>query len=521
MTGAHELGEEDMNRREFLGNATGLGMALAFPAVRSTKLMASQVPADLTSLSASHLSAAIKQKQISCVEVMQAYLQRIHRYNPVYNAIVSMVEDDVLIRQAKLADQALAKDEYWGWMHGMPHAVKDLADAKGLPTSRGSPLYAGTVAPADSFMIGRIRNQGAIFIGKTNVPEFGMGSQSYNPVFGVTGNAYDPALTAGGSSGGAACGLATHMLPVADGGDFMGSLRNPGAFNNVIGYRPSQGRVPGGRGGDLFYQQMATGGPMGRNSEDTIRLLHSIAGYDSAQPLTLRDELPAFEDFKAGALPGLKIGWMGSYEGYLNTEPGILELCEASLSSLTREGAIVESCRPQYDMDRLWQTWLTLRHWTRHGVRALYDDPETRKLLKPEAIWEIEGSFGTSAADIYQAGIARADWFRALGSLFEEQDFLVLPTSQVFPFSKDIHWPETINGIKMDTYHRWMEVVIGGTLAGLPVVNLPVGFDQQGRPMGMQVMGRLGEDQKVLEFAMAYELVTDHLDRRPELVDKN
>ena len=209
---------------------------------------------------------------------MQAYLQRIHRYNPVYNAIVSMADDDVLVRQAELADEALAKGEYWGWMHGMPHAVKDLSNAEGFPTSRGSPIYAGTMAGQDSFMIGRIRRQGAIFIGKTNVPEFGMGSQSYNPVFGVTGSAYDPALTAGGSSGGAACGLATHMLPVADGGDLMGSLRNPGAFNNVIGYRPSQGRVPGGGGGDLFYQQMSTGGPMGRNSEDTIRLLHSIAG---------------------------------------------------------------------------------------------------------------------------------------------------------------------------------------------------------------------------------------------------
>jgi amidase len=509
-----------MNRREFIGSATGFGVALAFPSIRSNRLFASQLPADLVSLSASQLSAAIRQKEVSCVEVMQAYLKQIHRYNPVYNAIVSMADDDVLIGRAELADQALARDEYWGWMHGMPHAVKDLSNAAGFPTSQGSPIYAGTMADRDSFMIGRIRSQGAIFIGKTNAPEFGMGSQSYNPVFGATGSAYDPALTAGGSSGGAACGLATHMLPVADGGDLMGSLRNPGAFNNVIGYRPSQGRVPGGGGGDLFYQQMGTGGPLGRNSEDTIRLLHSIAGHYAAQPLSLRDELPAFEEFRAPDLAGLRIGWMGSYEGYLNTEPGVLELCEGSLGGLVGEGAIVESCMPRYDMDRLWQTWLTLHHWTRHGIRALYDDPETRRLLKPEAIWEIEGSFGTSAADIYQAGIARADWFRALGTLFDEYDFLVLPTAQVFPFSKEIHWPESINGVRMDTYHRWMEVVIGGTLAGLPVVNVPVGFDRQGRPMGMQVMGRFGEDQRVLEFAMAYEGVTDHLDRRPELVDQ-
>jgi amidase len=286
----------------------------------------------------------------------------------------------------------------------------------------------------------------------------------------------------------------------------------------VIGFRPSQGRVPGGGSGDLFYQEMATGGPMGRNTEDTARLLHSIAGYDPVEPLSLRDEIPSFDEFSAPDLRGLKIGWMGNYEGYLNLEPGILGLCEAGLASLAGAGSIVEPCRPQYDMDLLWRTWLILRHWTRNGAKDLYDDPDTRGLLKPEAVWEIEGSFNTSAEEIYEAGIARADWFRALAALFAEYDFLALPTAQVFPFPKEIHRPKSINGVEMDTYHRWMEVVIGGTLAGLPVVNVPVGFDDRGRPMGMQLMGPFGEDRRVLELAMAYERVTDHLNRRPELV---
>jgi len=502
-----------------MGRASGLGISLAMSATTTSKILASDLPGNVTAMSASQLSAAIRQREVSCVEVMQAYLERIHRYNPVYNAIVSMLEDDALLDQARVADRALAKGDYWGWMHGMPHAIKDNKDVKGLPTSRGSPIFAGTVADEDHFLVARMRRQGPIFIGKTNLPEFGMGSQSYNPVFGATGSAYDPVLTAGGSSGGAACGLATHLLPAADGSDLMGSLRNPGAYNNVIGFRPTQGRVPGGPDGDLFYQQMGTSGPMGRNTEDTIRLLNNMSGHYAGRPLSLRDAPPPPDQFSATSLQGLKIGWLGDYGGHLATEPGVLDVCEASLRVLANNGVIVEPCMPQYDMDRLWQTWLTLRHWTRHGMKGLYDNPETRQQLKPEAIWEIEGSFDTSAEEIYAAGVARADWFRALGALFAQYDHLVLPTAQVFPFPKHIHWPSEIDGRDMDTYHRWMEVVIGGTLAGIPVVNVPAGFDPRGRPMGMQVMGPFGDDQRVLEFSLAYEKVTDHLERRPVLVD--
>jgi len=492
-------------------------MSLAFPSLRRECVMADELPADPTRMSASRLSAAIRARLVGCQEVMQAYLERIHRYNPVYNAIVSMVEDEKLMRQAKLADDELDRGIYRGWMHGMPHAVKDLANARGLETSRGSKIFAGTIAEEDDLHIARIRAQGAIFIGKTNTPEFGLGSQSYNDVHGTTKNAYDPRLTAGGSSGGAACGLALQLLPVADGSDMMGSLRNPAAFNNVIGFRPSQGRVPAVPGEDIFYQQLSTDGPMGRNVEDTIRLLKTMAGHDARAPLSLRDEIPAFEQFRETGLKGYRIGWMGDYGGYLATEPGVLDLCASSLASLTHYGAIVSEALPGYDMARLWQTWLTLRHWAIGNYRVLYDNTETRRLLKPEVIWEIEGSFNMPAARVAEAGLARSDWYRALLALFEHHDVLALPSAQVFPFSADVHWPGEIAGRKMDTYHRWMEVVIGATLAGLPAVSLPAGFDAQGRPMGMQFLGRMGEDQKLLEFAMAYEAHTDHLMRRPEV----
>jgi len=510
--------ESRVSRRGFLKGSAFLGTAAAVPIFRPRISVAQSVPSDVTEMTASQLSVAIRAQRVSCLEVMQSYLMRIHQYNPVYNAIVSMVDDDELLRQAERADAALARNEYWGWMHGMPHAVKNLANVRGIETSYGSRIFVGNIASEDSIHVARIRGEGAIFIGKTNTPEFGWGSQSYNEVHGTTKNAYNPDLTSGGSSGGAASGMATHMLPVADGSDMMGSLRNPAGFNNVIGFRPSQGRVPSARS-DLFYTQLSTNGPMGRNVEDTIRLFHTMAGYDSRVPMSLRDDIPPYEEFRPATLEGFRIGWMGDYDGYLATEPGLLNLCERAVESLTVHGVVVEECMPDYDMARLWDTWLTLRHWNAGADKPFYDNPETRRLLKPEAIWEIEGSFEMPASQIAEAAVARSEWYLALNKLFENYDLLALPTAQVFPFSADIHWPSEINGRAMDTYHRWMEIVIGGSLGGVPVINLPAGFDDRGRPMGIQFLGPMGHDQDVLEFGLAYEAATDYLDRPPSLMN--
>ncbi|MDG1859824.1 MAG: amidase family protein, partial [Emcibacteraceae bacterium] len=350
----------------------------------------------------------------------------------------------------------------------------------------------------------KIRGQGAIFIGKTNSPEFGLGSQSYNTVFGATGSACNPALTAGGSSGGAACGLGTHMLPVADGSDMMGSLRNPGAFNNVIGFRPSTNVMNYEASAD--DRALSTTGPMGRNTRDTIRLLQTISfnpQYDQLNPLNLEN---------------IKIGWMGNLNNYLAMDDGIVELCEVSLKTVESAGARVEAMQPNFTMSDLWQSWTTLRHseWpTDPEFMTIYNDASTRELLKPEVRWEIEQGLSFKEQYIEDAKLIRSNWYVELDRMFGEYDFLALPTAQVFPFSKDIHWPKEINGQKMDTYHRWMEVVILGSLGGLPVVNVPVGFDPQGRPMGMQIMGKFGDDKKVLEFALSYEKITDHLTNNP------
>lgn len=473
-----------------------------------TNLPRATLQREIVALDALPLSEAIRSRQISCREVMQAYLDQIDRFNPRVNALVALRPTEELLAEADERDRQLARGQWLGWMHGMPQAVKDLAACAGLPTSMGSPLFAGQVAQHDAIAVSRMRAAGAVFIGKSNVPEFGLGSQSYNSVFGTTGNAYDPSLCAGGSSGGAAAALALRLLPVADGSDMMGSLRNPAAFNNVYGLRPSQGRVPFGPTPEVFVQQLGTEGPMGRSVADVAALLRTQAGPHRAAPLALSNTAdligPLQRDFT-----GARIGWLGNLNGHLPMEPGLLALCESALADFRDLGCQVEECQPAFDMDRLWRCWLVHRQWLVGGnLAAAYADPARRALLKPEAIWEVENSLGLSVANVYQASVDRSDWYRAVEQLFERYDFLLLPSAQVFPFDATLHWPKAIAGKEMDTYHRWMEVVIGATLAGIPAINVPVGFNSAGLPMGLQIMGPAQADLAVLQLAHAHEQLT-------------
>ncbi len=491
-----------IHRRAFLAGSAMIGTGLAVSNARSTVTLHRYL-GDIINMSALELSAAIKGRAVSCVEVMTSYLAHIDRYNPAVNAIILRRNHDELLAEAKARDQDLQKGIYHGWMHGFPHAVKDLADIKDIHTTLGSQIFKGHIAETDSIFVEKIRASGAIFIGKTNVPEFGLGSQSYNTVFGATGSAYDPTKTSGGSSGGAATSLALKMVPVADGSDMMGSLRNPAAFNNVIGFRPSLGRVAG----DVnFYQQLACLGPMGRNVADTAKLLSTMAGYDPRSPLSLHDDPRQFALPLDKDMAGVRIGWLGNMDGYYPMEKGILELCLKSLGHFTDMGCIVEEANIDYAMNDLWQSWKNLRHWWMDGRLGLfYDNLKTRGLLKPEAIWEIENGRKLSGSDVYKATTARADFYTAITHAFERHDFLIIPTAQVFPFDKNIHWPKTVAGRDMDTYHRWMEVVVPGTMSGCPVINVPVGFNDKGLPMGMQIIGPMGKDFELLQIAYAYE----------------
>lgn len=472
--------------------------------------------ADLVAADAVDLAEWIRTRKVSCREVMVAFLDQIERLNPKVNAIVSLQARDGLLAQADERDAQLARGEYLGWMHGMPQAIKDLAATAGIPTTSGSPILKDYIPKHDAIIVERVRKAGAIIIGKTNTPEFGMGSQTYNPVFGTTLNAYDPTRTAGGSSGGAAVALALRMLPVADGSDMAGSLRNPAAFNNVYGFRPSAGRVPYGPTGEVFFQQLGYEGPMGRTVRDLAMLLSVQAGFDDRTPLSIAQDPKQFAGSLQRDFKGARIGWLGDFDGYLPMEPGILDLCKASFRHFEAVGCTVEATKPEFDMGKVWKTWLTLRHWTIANLAgSFHADPAKRALLKPEILWEVEGGLNLTGADVWKATADRSAWYQALRSLFKRYDFLILPTAQVFPFDASIHWPKEVAGRPMDTYHRWMEVVTGITLSGCPAISVPVGFSPGGLPMGMQIVGPATADLAVLQIAHAHEQASQWVRKYP------
>lgn len=457
--------------------------------------------------SAVRLAQAISAREVSCREVMVATLAQVERLNPQANAIVSLQPADALLRQADERDAQLARGEHLGWLHGFPQAPKDLADTAGIRSTHGSLILQHHVATADAIVVERMRRTGAVFIGKTNTPEMGLGSHTYNRVFGTTRNAFDTRFSAGGSSGGAAVALALHLLPVADGSDMMGSLRNPAGWNNVFGFRPSFGRVPRGPSPELYLQQLSTEGPMGRSVADVAMLLSVQAGFDDRAPLSVRDDPACFTRPLERGFEGTRIAWLGDCAGHLATEPGVLDTCTQALRHFEAIGCRVEAVAPPFDMARLWRAWLTLRGALVAGAQgAWYADPGKRALMKPEAVWEVETGLRLSAADVYQASVDRSAWYQALRGLFQRFDYLVLPSAQVFPFSAEIDWPKQIAGRTMDTYHRWMEVVIGGTMAGLPVLAVPAGFGGPHRlPIGLQLMGPAQADLAVLQLGHAYE----------------
>lgn len=450
---------------------------------------------DFLEWDAHRLSAAIAAGIVSSADLMRATLDRITERNSV-NAIVSLRDEDALMAEAREADLIPAK----GPLHGIPIAVKDLANVAGLPTSMGSPVFAGQPAPASDVMVQRMQDAGAIFIGKTNTPEFGLGSHTYNAVFGATENALVPGCSAGGSSGGAAVALATRMVCLADGSDMMGSLRNPAGWNGVYGMRPSWGRVPGEPVGDMFAHPLATNGPMARCPRDIALLLEVQAGLNRHQPYGLPAE--RYQEKMQADVTGRRIAWLGDWGGAYPMEPGVLDTAAAGVAMFEELGCVVEDVPAPFDASALWHAWITLRSWAVAAkLGPIYAQSDQRDFLKPEAVWEIERGLSLTGAEIQKASAIRSDWFRAATKLFETYDAFVLPTAQCFPFPIDWDWPKSIGGVTMDTYHRWMEVVIPVSLIGLPCLAVPI---PSVRPMGLQIAGRPRDDTSVLQLGGAW-----------------
>ena len=480
----------------------------------------SHSPTQITDLSGVALSAAIQARQLSCVEVLQAYLAQIDAFNPQVNAIVAPQDAETLHTQAQRLDMELAQGRSRGLMHGIPQAPKDILPVQGMVTTKGSPVFAGQVSQADAIHFERLRASGAVFVGRTNSPEFGLGGHTYNPVYGATRNAWVPTRSAGGSSGGAAVATALHMLPFADGSDMIGSLRTPAAFNNVFGFRPSLGALPYGPAEEVFLQQYSTCGPMARNVPDLALQMQVMVGADTRTPLAREWPADAFalasleRDFS-----GSRIGWLGDWGGHLAMEEGLLAQQEAALAHFRSLGASVELAVLDFDLEQLWEAWLDLRSLQVAGNNlALYTDPAKRALLKPEAVWEIERGMRLSGIRIYEAAKVRSAWYQQLRSLLERFEYLVMPSTQVYPFAVELDWPHAIGAREMDTYHRWMEVVIAATMAGLPALAVPAGISADGLPAGIQIVGGLRADMAVLQLGQAYDAASGYSRLRSPLL---
>jgi amidase len=510
-----DVAQPRIARRDFMVLAGLIAGGAAFGRGASAAGQATRI----VDMGAVELSRAVRGRAVSCVEVMTAFLDRIDALNPRVNAIVALQDRSGLIAEARRCDAQLAARETVGPLHGFPHAVKDLLPVRNMAFTQGSPIFRNFVAPIDALQVERLRRSGAIIIGKTNTPEFGLGSHTFNPVYGATRNAFDQSKSAGGSSGGAAVALALRMVPLADGSDYGGSLRNPAGWNDVYGFRTSIGRVPGG-GKDEWLPSMGVAGPMARNVADLALLLSVQAGFDPRAPLSLEGGGDQFRRPPGRDFRGTKIAWSGDFRGAVPFEPGVLETCRTALRSFEAMGCIVEEASPDYPVERAWQAFVKLRGWQQGGaLLEYYNDPARRAMLKPEAIYETELGLSMSAVDVTANSVIRSDWGRAVRDLFARYDYWVVPTAQTFPFDVDMRWPTHIAGQEMRTYHEWMKAVCLVTLSGCPALAAPAGFGAGGLPIGLQIIAPVHAEVKCLQLAAAFEQANrSNVARRPPLL---
>jgi amidase len=507
-----------ITRRSF-GQAIGAG-AVAVPLTTASAASAREQssarspsaigkPDEICDLSAVDMAARLRRRDLSAREVMAAHLARIERVNPKVNAIVTLVAERAMADAAR-ADEQAAGGRPLGVLHGLPVAHKDLVDTAGIRTTRGSRFLSDNVPKTDALIVTRIRAAGAMTCGKTNTPEYGAGSQTFNAVFGATRNPYDLTKTCGGSSGGAAVSLACGMMPIADGSDMGGSLRNPAAFCNVVGLRPSPGRVPADGGS---WSPLSVLGPMGRSVADVALFLSAIAGPDPRSPISLTDDparfrAPLERDFK-----GVRVAWWQGLGG-IPFEADIRSIVDGNRRVFEDLGCRVEDAEP--DFTGVDQAFPALRFAANH--------PQYAELIRQRAEWvkdtikfEVAQAERLTGADLGRAMATQTRMYDQSRAFFERYDYFVLPVTQVSPFDVDTPYPTEIAGQKMATYLDWMRSCWYVTFMTAPAISVPAGFTPAGLPVGLQIVGRHRDEWSVLQIAHAFEQVTRHGLRRPAL----
>ena len=459
------------------------------------------------------LARMIQTREVSATEVMTAHLSQIKRINPIVNAICTLIDEEAALAAAKKADDDLAKGKRPGPLHGLPHAVKDLVPTAGIRTTFGSRIYKDFVPDTDGLIVERLKAAGAIIIGKTNTPEFGAGSQTFNEVFGATRNPYDLTKTCGGSSGGAAVALACGMVPLADGSDLGGSLRNPASFCNVVGFRPAEGRIP-------VYPPVkgsiapAVEGPMARSVADVAFLLSVLAGPDPRAILSIDEPGSIFSRPLERDFRGTRIAWSRNLGRY-PVEPVVNEVCDRARPIFEALGCEIADGEPDFrDADEIFQVF---RAWTYAQTRG-EDLKRHRGLIKDTVIWNIEQGMKLNILDVARASDKQLDLKARVRAFMERNEFLVLPVSQVAPFSVEVDWIREINDTRMETYIDWMATCYAITVTGLPAISVPCGFTSDGLPVGLQIVGRDEREFDVLQLAFAFEQATQHSRTRPPIV---
>jgi amidase len=499
------MSEYQPTRRDIL-----LGTAAAF--LLQGTLKGQSMDSSICFMSAIEMARLIRAKKLSAREALADHLKQIERVNPKVNAIVTLVADMAADAAAK-ADEMQARKETLGPLHGLPVAHKDLLETRGIRTTFGSLLYKDYIPVEDDIVVERMRRAGAIIIGKTNTPEFGAGSQTFNKVFGATRNPYDLTKTCGGSSGGAAVSLACGLAPVVSGSDTGGSLRNPAAFCNVVGFRPSAGRVPNPKAA-FAWSTLTTSGCLGRSVADLAYVLSTIAGPDSRAPLSINEPGEMFRRPLEHNFKGVRVAWFKDLGG-APFDPRVLAVVDGQRKTFESLGCIVEQAEPDFAPAEIaFRNLRALGTANAYGER-LRDHPDA---FKDTLKGEIEEGLRLTGADVGRAETAHAQFWRGFQAFLEKYEYFILPTTQLPPFDVDTPYPTEIAGVRFTNYIDWMKSCWYISATGNPAASVPAGFTPEGLPVGVQIVGRNKEDFSVLQMAHAFEMATGFGKKRPGIV---